>query len=389
MSATTRVSQIIMLTATAMLATRSSTATDWRGTLQASADAAYVTNPRMIPGADSTSDEMGVLTLDGNAVAETERTDFTITPRVQLARYNHETDLNTDNGSLTVDFQQKLERGKWSVAGVAAADSTVTSELGTTGITYVNRRHSMGSLDLGYQFFSTERLSWSANVSGQVTRYRDAELLGLVDYDYGSVQFGPSWGFSELLTGSLSLQASRLNPDAGAIQNDYGVSAQLRRQFSERYSWRLSVGWTRVDYSSTPVTPTASSNTVAYDVGATYTGERLSCDLSAKRAVLPIGIGLLAPQTVAALAATLNTSEFSTLTASINGIRTESVYVAEILVYTGATWAQAALEWRYHFTQHWALSVAYQQARARALDVQDWANGKQAKLGVIWDSGRL
>jgi hypothetical protein len=377
-----------MLT-TAMAAGRSSSAADWSGTLQAAANAAYVTNPRMVAGADSSADETGQLLLDGNAVGSTERSELTVTPRIQLTRYNKQTDLDTDEGSLGLAFQQKLERGKWSLDAIGSTDSTVTSELGTTGITFVNRRHSAGSVDLGYQYSSTERLSWLMQVGGQITRYNDAQAFGLVNYDYGSAQFGPSWGFSERLLGSLIFEANRLNPDSGASQNDYGVSAQLRREFNELYSWRVTLGGTRVEYSSTASSPASTSTTVEYDVGATYKGERWQWDLSAKRAVLPIGVGLLAPETIAAFVVSANTSELGSLTFSVNGIRTDSVYVAQIPVYSGATWAQASVEWRYHFTPHWAFSAGYQQAHSRANNVPEWANGKQARLGIVWDSGRL
>jgi len=376
-----------MLTSTAIAAGRPSSAADWSGSLQAAVSAAYITNPRMLAGADN-SDETGELVVDGSALAQTERSQLTVTPRVMLTRYVHTTDLDTDTGSLGINFQEKLERGNWTFDGLGLTDSTVTSERGTTGITYVNRRHNAGNADLGYEHFSTERLSWLLQVGAQITRYNDAAALGLVDYDYGSVQFGPNWSFSERVQGSLTLEADRLNPQTGARQTDNSASLQLQRKFSERYAWRALVGGTKVEYGSTAAAPASSSSTFKYEVGANYQGERLQWDLSARRAIMPIGIGLLAPETVATLAVIASTSELSTLTLSLHGIRTDAVTVSQIPVYGGGSFAQASLEWRYHFSPHWSFSALYQQARSRAGD-QDWANGKQARLGVVWDSGRL
>lgn len=377
-----------MLTITAMTAGRSSQAADWSGSVQASASAAYVTNPRMLPGVDN-SDETGELLVDGSAMRATERSQLTVTPQVRLIRYDHQTDLDTDEGRLGIDFQEKLERGNWTFDGLGLTDSTVTSERGTTGITYVNRRHTAGSADFAYQRFSTERLSWLLQLGAQITRYSDAAQFGLVNYDYGSVQFGPNWNFSERLQGSLTLEANRLNPDGGARQNNYAVAARLQRSFSERYAWRVSVGGTRVDYSSTNTSPASSSTTAQYEIGANYKGERLTWDLSARRAVLPIGIGLLAPETIAALVIAANTSEHGTVTLSLNGIRTDAVSVGSVVVHSSDTFGQASVEWRYHFTAHWAFSALYEQARSRAGGVQEWANGREARLGVVWDSGRL
>jgi hypothetical protein len=377
-----------MLTTSAMAASKTAGAADWSGALESSLNAAYVINPRMIAGGD-TSDETGVLLVDGSAMAQTERSQLTLTPRFTVTRYDHETDLNREDGSLTVNFKEKLERGQWTFDGIASTDSTITSELGTTGITYVNLRHNAGLAELGYVYSSTERLSWSLQVGGQIARYEDAREFGLTNYDYGSVQFGPSWNFSERVQGSLTLEADRLHPQTGARQNNYSASLQLQRSFSERYSWRASLGGSRVEYGSTETSASSASTSSQYEVGATYKGERVQWDLSARRAIVPIGIGLLAPQTVLALVIAANTSEHSTLSVSLNGIRSDAVFVDNFPFYGGATWGQAGVEWRHNFTTHWAFTVGYQQSRARALDVTEWANGKQAHVGVTWNSGRL
>lgn len=377
-----------MLTTSAMAASKSAGAADWSGTLESALNAAYVINPRLVAGGDM-SDETGQLTIDGKTTAQTERDSLTLTPRFTLTRYVHDTDLNREEGSLTVNFKEKLERGQWTFDGIASTDSTLTSELGTTGITYVNLRHNTGLAELGYVYSSSERLSWSLQVGGQIARYEDAKEFGLTNYDYGSVQFGPSWNFSELVLGSVTLEADRLNPETGAKQTDYSASLQLQRSFSERYSWHASLGGARVNYGSTETSASSSSTSAQYEVGATYKGERLQWDLSARRAIVPIGLGLLAPQTVVALVIAANTSEYSTLSLSLNGIRSDAVFVDHFPVYGGATWGQAGVEWRHNFTTHWAFTVGYQQSRARALDVTEWANGKQAHIGISWNSGRL
>jgi hypothetical protein len=114
--------------------------------------------------------------------------------------------------------------------------------------------------------------------------------------------------------------------------------------------------------------------------------------------VLPIGFGLLARQDVAALSVVASTTEHSTLSFSSNGIRSDPVSTVLNLapgvsigfpVYGGASWVQASAEWQYHFSPHWALSAAYTQARARNNNVPQWANTNQARLGIVWQSGRL
>jgi hypothetical protein len=194
--------------------------------------------------------------------------------------------------------------------------------------------------------------------------------------------------------GSLNLEADQVKPHAGSSEKDYSASAQLKRSLSEKYSWRVSAGATRVEVGGGASMPTTS----VFELGVTYQGERVQWDLSAKRAVLPIGLGLLAREDVAALSAAVSVSEHSTLSLSCNAIRTDPVSLTLYLapgisfgyqIYSGATWGQATAEWQYHFSPYWTLSAAYMRARARNYSVPEWANGNQARLGILWQSNRL
>jgi hypothetical protein len=311
-----------------------------------------------------------------------------VTPQFSATRYKHETDLDITTGSIDFAFVEKLERGQWSFEGLGLTDSTVTSELGTTGVTNVNRRHTAGTLSLGYQYSSSERLSWQVQGSGQLTRYTDAAAFGLVNYDYGSVQFGPLWSFSERVQGSLILQVDRLTPQESTSQNSYSAYLQLKRNFSEQYAWRVSAGGTRTEYGSASGSA-GSATSSNYELGGSRKGERVQWDVSVKRAVLPIGIGLLAPETVGTLMMSVSTSERGSLNLSLNGIRTERVLINQYVVYGGGSWGQVGAEWKYQFAAHWALAAAGLLARARYNDVSEWAKGSQARLGIVWNNGRL
>jgi len=380
--------QLIMVTSLATAGGRASLAADWSNSVEAAVNGAYVTNPTLEVGSH-VSDETAQLIVADHTTAETERGQFTVTPQFSATRYRHETDLDITTGSLDLTFAEKLERGQWSFEGLGLTDSTVTSELGTTGVTNVNRRHTAGTISLGYQYSSTERLAWQVQAGGQLTRYTDAAAFGLVNYDYGSLQLGPTWSFSERVQGSLNLEADRINPQGGTKQNDFSAYLQLKRSFSEKYAWRVSAGATRIDYGSTSTSAASQSSSLYGELGASRKGERVQWDLSIKRAVLPIGIGLLAPETVGTFALTAATTERSTLSLTLNGIRTEPVHEYQSLVYSGGWWGQVAGEWKYQFTTHWALTAAYSAARARYSSESAWANGNQARLGIAWQSGRL
>jgi hypothetical protein len=376
----------------AMAAARASSGAEWSETLDVNANAAYDTNPQLLPGS-SVADRSAQLAVDGNTSIQTERSQLTVIPRLSVIRYARESDLDIVTGSLNLNYVETLERGQWSFSALALTDSTVTSELGQSGVTNINRRHDAYTLSAGYQHAITERLSWQLQSSWQSTHYSDALQFGLTDYEYASVQLGPTWAFNERLQGSLTLGADEISPQTGPLQRDYSASLQLKRALSEQYSWRASAGEVRVD------TEQASAATSSlFELGASRQGERVQWDVSARRQLLPIGLGLLARQDSATLSIAASTSERGTLTLSLNAIRSDPVtffrqLTPEItigfLAYSGASWGQATAQWSYQLAPRCAFTVAYSQARARNNIVPVWADGNQARLGIVWQSERL
>jgi len=386
--------KLLMTTTIALAGGGTSSAADWSETLDANSYLAYDRNPQLAAGSN-VADRSAELAVDGNTTRATEVSQLTITPRISITRYERDSNLDITTGSLAVSFVDNGERGQLSLAGQALTDSTLTSELGQTGINSVNLRHDAYNATIGYLYSISERLSWLLQAGGQVTRYNsEAERYGLTSNNYDSLQLGPTWKFSDRLQGSLVLEADRIAPQSGQREKDYSASVQLKRAITEKYSWRVSVGATRVDIPGSLGPPTSE----VFELGASSKTERIQWDLSARRAVLPIGLGLLAREDVATLTASIAVSERSTLNLTANVIHTDPVsifiYLApefafQYQIYRGAAWGQATAEWQYHFSPTWMLSAAYQQARARNYSLTEWANGKQARLGIIWQSSRL
>jgi hypothetical protein len=378
------IAKLIMMTSIAATGSRQAPGADWSGTLDAALNAAYVTNPQWIVGSHVT-DQFAQLTVDGKTTAQSELGLLTVTPRFSSLRYRHDTSLDIDTGSVDVAYQQKTERGgQWTFAGQALTDSTVTSELGTTGLTETNRRHYANSLSLGYTYYFTERLSWLLQGAWQDARYTDAQQFGLTNYTYASALVSPTWSLSDRMQTSLLLSAGRLTPDVGFRQDNYSASLQLSRNVTEKYSWRASAGASRVDAGSA-----GTSTSPVYELAGSRQTQRVQLDLSVKRAVLPIGLGFLAPQTAATFSLAVATTEHSALTVSLAGLRTDEVKYGNLLLYSGATWAQGTADWRYTFSPHWTVSAAYRQGRARNLVESAWANSNEARINVSWQSGRL
>lgn len=380
----------IMLTTFAT--TRSTLAADWSESLETGGIVAYVTNPLLLPR-NSQSDESEQLTMDGTTSAQTERSQFTLTPRVSLTRYDHGVGFDENTGTLDLSYVEKSERGQWTVTGEALTDTTATSELGTSGIIDVNRRRYANTAAIGYQYAATERLSWQAQAAWQDTRYSDAVQYGLTDYQYFSAVGGPIWSLTERIQGLLVLEADQLSPQAGSTEHDYSATVQLKRAFNEQYSWRISAGSTHVEAGSS-----ASGSSSAFEIGATRQGERVQWDVSVKQAVLPIGLGLLAREDIGALSLIASITERTTLNVTVNSTHSDPVAVSVYLlpgvaaryqIYTGAAWQMASVNLNHQLTEQWSVQLGFAESRARNYVLPYWGDGDQAHLNVLWQSGRL
>ena len=383
MTRAARVAQLIMLTSLAAASSRETRAADWSGALDAGTNLAYVTNPLWIPGSHAT-DELAQLSVDGKTTAQTELGELTVTPHFSSTRYDHDTALDLDTGSLDLAYQRKLERGQWNFDAQALTDSTVTSELGTTGLTEINRRHYANSLSVGYQYLLSERLSCLVQGAWQGTRYTDALQFGLTDYSYASALVSPTWSLSDRMQGSLNLSVGRLAPDVGFRQDSDSLALQLEHKVTEQYSWRASAGATHTDAGSAGTT-----TDWVFELAASRQTERVHWDVSVKRAVLPIGLGYLAPQTAATFALAVAATERSAVSLSLAGLRTDEVKYGNLILASGATWVQGSVEWRFNLSPRWTVSGTYQHGRSRGLEASVWADADQARINVTWQSGRL
>ncbi|MBV8784985.1 MAG: hypothetical protein JOZ67_12420 [Gammaproteobacteria bacterium] len=383
--------KLIMLTTIAMAGGRTSPAADWSGALDAGASVAYLKNPTLTPDVD-TYDELGQLTLGADTRAQTERSRFSLTPRFAALRYRHDKDLDINTGSLDAGYEDKLERGLWTVNVQALTDSTVTSELGSTGITGINRRHYSGVASSSYQYSMSERLSWQLRGSWSTNRYSNAKQFSLTDSDYTSVQAGPFWNLTEHVQTSLLLETDRTSPQNRSAQKDYSAFLQVRHTLSERYAWHASAGATRIDPGSS-----AKTTTTVFELGASRHAENVQWNLEIRRAVLPVGFGLLTRQDQASLSLTTRPSEHGTLSLTVTALRSDPVTTffyllpgigVHLQLYSGATSENASAEWRLDLTPRWALSASYDLARAQAGRGRQWADGNQARLGILWQSAR-
>lgn len=354
---------------------------DW--TYQENADAAlgYVSNPRLVPDSNAT-DEQAIAALSMSLRHESETSLLQISPRIASTQYRTLNELDNTGGSLAMSWQDTSPRNSWFVNTNAAVDSTLTSELGLSGLNEVNRQRQSLMAGGGGSLGWSELSQLGFQFSGTRVHYKDAKGTGLSSYNYYSALLDPSWSVGSLSRITLTTEADSLLADnVGGSQRSYALDLGLSRQSDERNNWHVQAGASGVDVGG-PLKLGWVLN-----AGWVRQGELGSLSASLSRQISPVGNGLLARSDTLALDAAHSLTEHSTLSGSLDLTRSASIYASSIVVYHGSLWGNVTTQWRWQFTPRWATALrASYSSSEDGLSSGPWAHGWDMRWSVAWQA---
>ncbi len=246
----------------------------------------------------------------------TEATEVAGTASVGINRYPGNSALDTDDAGLSLASQLRGERNTYGLSAAYTRDSTLQTELATTGIALARAQRDLATLSPSWSYSLTERSSVFAQYRYDQAHYQSG--IGLVDYSNQQGSGGYQYLLSERSAATLSASYSRYRTDdASILQSSYGVNVGLTHNPLERLTLALGIGSRRTDTKITntatfcpfgPViicntfgipleTLTATSNTsnsgLSYNASADYKWERTTANFSASRDINPTGSGLV------------------------------------------------------------------------------------------------
>jgi hypothetical protein len=271
-----------------MLVPSLSRASEWSATPQFAAHGDYWDNPRLVYGGGSTVE--GITTELSAAIARrTESSEITIAPLIRLRRYSGDEHLDGTDNVIRIAAKELTERTTWTFASTALRDSTLTSELGTTGFTQVNKRRDYAEVSAGPTFQIVERSQLSVSVSGLSANYEDNANTGLLDYRYASASITGTRQLSELSQLAIAVSAGRnFVPDAPINEmKNYSATLQYVYQWAATKSLTLFAGPSRV------TSQFSTQNGEIYGASLRHQGERFTIDASAERNSRPTGSGII------------------------------------------------------------------------------------------------
>ena len=355
------------------------TAADWSLAPHFGLNGEYNTNPYL--QSQITGDRSGG-SFDASLPlgAKTETTDFKLGLDAHVWRYNNDVLQNRDDEQLSAAISQTGEHNSWTSTAAWTRDTTLTSELGTTGLTQTNKRHNRYAASISPQVQLSERGLVSLGVSGEVDRYQDAALTGLFDYGYGSVFAGYSRLVGERTSiGFGGVASGQSVPDRSSSDT---VNALLRLILSHDYSDRLHL--------ESYLGPTYAHSTTLAHWGAggrlvlKYGGLLTDYSFSAERQLAPAGLGNLTLQDSASLKMTNRLKEKLSIDTSLAYQRSrDALTIPGTSAYHTYYWrAEESLHWQ--STQTLSIGLAVGETRQKSSGLATYADGFVARLGINW-----
>jgi hypothetical protein len=355
-----------------------SAAADWSVQSSAQLLAQLETNPRLL-SQGSTDAQAGVADLSLNLLRRTELLDLAINAHGSIRRYTQDVSLDRDDQQIALQLQRRGERFTLAAAAAGARDTTLTSELGTTGFVQENQRHSSLSGSLSPMWQLTERTTGGASIAWQQSRYEPTRFSPLVNYQYRSVGLNTAHHFSENGTVSVLADAGRLTSDSYDFNTDnIDLRAQFDYVWSAQWSGAISGGASRVK------TDGRNRNGSVYSATLKHQGERLSVDGRIARTVAPTGRGFLSRRDEAGM------NLRAALLENLDGVASFSlIHSRDFVPQFGFslnnvryTRAELSLSWR--LARDWSLGLVAGRSEQEQIVNDLIGHGFDARLQLTW-----
>ncbi|HVY23369.1 MAG TPA: hypothetical protein VG962_08475 [Steroidobacteraceae bacterium] len=364
----------------AIAGTTAAHAAVWTGSAQGGVHAGYDDNVRLsvnaLPATVYDSADLGAhLALQNETVA------WSLDPRISVERYRNYHELDRTDTFINTAIQQQSETSQSSLAVGWTRDTTLTSELGLTGLAEVNKHHEATSVTLAHVAQWTERFDTQSQVFITGNRYMDAGNTGLVNYNYGAADIAFGYALNERSRLSLDGSIGRLDVPGFSLYGKTNQSIMLSYSvsFAERWQGKFSAGPSQVrsEFSR-------ESGTV-YEFSLNRKSETSTLQLRLSRDITPTGQGVLTRRKQITLSATRSITQ--RLTATLNGsqVQNDSLLLFNSFNFYGVRYSDvnASLSWAWTPTCVVSLSAGHTEQRLDNSEAK--ARRNYVSLGVSWN----
>lgn len=225
-----------LLAATWLAGVLPASAQQWEFQPRANVQASYEDNITLQPD-DPESGLGSSLSVTALALRSRERSRLALSAGLRFNEFAENSDLNNATALFAADWSYQMPRSQFQLNQSFSTQSTLTSELATTGATDINRQQYRFRIQPGWTYRLDEVSTLSLSVSYDDVFYEDVADTPLSNYRNGSVSLSASRSLSERL--SLNLATSyglfESQDDENETENlsvQLGADYQLSETFS-------------------------------------------------------------------------------------------------------------------------------------------------------------
>ncbi len=334
----------------------------------------------------------------------TEVTEVKGTASLGFNRYPGNPELDADDVNLSLASQLREERSSYGLSASFVRDSTLESELATTGVVQERKQRNLVTMAPSWSYSLTQRSSIFAQYKYDQAHYESTS--NLTDYSNQQASGGYQYAFSERTSGSLSGSYSRYETDTGSILTESrGVNFGLTHVSTERLTLNVGVG---ARTSETTITSTAllcefgpvalcdffgvplqprteteaiSDSGLSFNASADYRWEKTNAGISASRDLNPTGSGLLVQTDRLGIGIGHQLSE--RLTATADGSYLVSRYIGGVGNDTAYYRLDSNVLWK--LDDWWTAGAGYSFAYQKVKDAPDHASANTIYLSISYN----
>jgi hypothetical protein len=225
------------------LAADPSQAREWSLEPSISLRTEYNDNIQLTPGPHPTVWGM-ILSTDAKFSGATETMQATGGLNLSFNRYFDQPQLNINNYDLSLRSSYKPERDVFGLDIDAIRDSTLVSELATTGVVLAYSPRNLSTVNPSWSHKLTEATTINARYGYTGVKYGDTSGTGLIDYQDQSASLGVQSNLDEGKVVGVTVSYDRYETSPQQVRaNTYGIQGAYEHAFSETLRAALAVGW--------------------------------------------------------------------------------------------------------------------------------------------------
>jgi len=267
---------------------------------------------------------------------------------------------NSDDLTADISYSSQGELFGGYVAGSAARENVITTELEDSGIVAagVQRERLIGSSGMSFQ--TGEKTLWTLDASYENTGFSGSSRF--VDYDYEFAQLSRTAQLNARSSLIVRADYGNFETDDGFTESQtYGVNVGFERQSSETFSWHMGIGRNHTRSRDTFgffgvfLVEVSEDDGWNADFGFRKAWERSSLNLNAGQAIRPSGQGALTTRRFVQLSYRHDLGEFVAARLS-GGLRRFDDTSDLNRTNNDRTVAQASLAFDFDLSRRWSIN---------------------------------